>query len=126
MNPLYGYLVVFLGAGIGGSLRHAINRTSLATASTIPWGTFAINVTGSLVIGIVAGVFAFRTQSSQHLRLFLTTGILGGYTTFSAFSLEVALLWERGRMGEAAAYAMGSVVLSVAAVFLGLALARTG
>ena len=136
MQTLYGYLVVFLGAGIGGSLRHAVNRAALPFGLRFPWGTLAVNVTGSLVMGLVAGWFAFRggagqqaglhaaAGSSQHYRLFLTTGILGGYTTFSAFSLDAVLLWERGRSASAGAYVGGSVVLSIAALVLGIALMR--
>ncbi len=78
-------------------------------------------------MGLIAGWFAFRTDVglTQHTRLFLTTGILGGFTTFSAFSLDAALLWERGAAGAAATYVAGSVVLSIAAVFAGLWLIRT-
>jgi CrcB protein len=85
-----------------------------------------INVTGSLAVGIVVGYFAFRTTApiSQHWRLFLTTGFLGGYTTFSAFSLEAALLIERHQYLAASAYALGSVLLGIIALFVGIWLAR--
>jgi CrcB protein len=76
-------------------------------------------------MGLVAGYFAFKGDASQHWRLFLTTGILGGYTTFSAFSLDVALLYERGEMGLAALYVAASVVISILGLFAGLALARS-
>jgi CrcB protein len=133
---LYTYIVVFLGAGMGGSLRHAVNRAALPFGWSFPWGTFGINVIGSLAMGLVAGWFAFRVGGGQHLgvitrdvsgqqlRLFLTTGLLGGFTTFSAFSLEAVLLWERGRAASAAAYVGGSVVLSLAALLIGVALMR--
>ena len=124
MPTFSGYFIVFLGAGIGGALRHAVNRAVLASGSTFPWGTLAINVTGGLLMGMVAGWFAFRGSSSQELRLFLTTGILGGLTTFSAFTLEAGLLLERGRIRDAVAYSAGSVVLAIAALFVGLALMR--
>jgi CrcB protein len=124
MGTFGGYLIVFLGAGLGGALRHAINRVALVRGSTIPWHTFVVNVTGSLAIGLLAGWFAFRGESSQTLRLFLTTGILGGYTTFSAFSLDAALLWERGQVLNAALYVGGVVTLSILSVFLGLAAMR--
>ncbi|MCC2098099.1 MAG: fluoride efflux transporter CrcB [Hyphomicrobiales bacterium] len=119
-------LFVFLGAGVGGALRHGVN---LACARLLgvqfPWGTFTVNVIGSFVIGLAAGWFALRSGgSSQSLRLFLVTGILGGFTTFSSFSLDVALLWERGAAMLAAGYVLSSVVLSIAAVFSGLALMR--
>jgi len=89
-----------------------------------PYGTLLINITGSFVMGLVAAYFAFKGDASQHWRLFFTTGILGGYTTFSAFSLDVALLYERGEIGPAAIYVIASVALSIAGLFAGLALVR--
>jgi CrcB protein len=125
MQPIPGYLIVFVGAGIGGVLRHAMNRAAVTFGWTFPWHTLLVNVSGCLLMGLVAGWFAFRGESGQDFRLFLTTGVLGGFTTFSAFSLDAALLWERGQILSAAFYIGGSVVLSVACVFLGLALMRT-
>jgi fluoride exporter len=125
MQPITGYLIVFVGAGIGGVLRHAMNRAAMIFGWTFPWHTLLVNVSGCLLMGLVAGWFAFRGESGQDFRLFLTTGVLGGFTTFSAFSLDAALLWERGQVLSAALYIGGSVVLSVACVFLGLALMRT-
>lgn len=120
------YLIVFLGAGIGGAGRHGVNVLAARLFGTaFPAGTLVINVLGCLMIGIVAGTFAFRGHLPQEMRLFLTTGILGGFTTFSAFSLDAALLWERGEAGLAALYVGGSVVLSLVAVAAGLALTRT-
>jgi len=89
-----------------------------------PYATMVINISGSLIMGAVAGWFAFRGDASQHWRLFLTTGILGGYTTFSTFSLDAALLWERGEATLAAVYVVGSVVLSLVGIFGGLWLVR--
>ena len=77
-------------------------------------------------MGLFAGYFAYRTGMPQHMRLFLTTGILGGFTTFSAFSLDAALLVERHAYSLAAAYMLGSVVLSLIALFAGLSIFRTG
>ena len=120
-----GFLIVFLGGGIGAALRHGINILAARTLGTgFPHGTLIINVTGSLIMGLVAAWFAFKGDASQHWRLFLTTGILGGYTTFSAFSLDAALLYERGEIGLAALYVLGSVVLSIAGLFAGLYLVR--
>ncbi len=120
------YLIVFLGGGLGASLRHGINIAAARLWGTaFPYGTLTVNVTGSIVMGLIAGYFAFRGDASQHWRLFLTTGILGGYTTFSAFSLDVALLYERGEIGFAALYVAASVLLSIAGLFAGLALARS-
>ena len=122
------YLLVFLGAGIGGSLRHGVNLAcSRAFGVGFPWGTLAVNVIGSFAMGVLAAWLAFRAGEgwSQPLRLFLTTGILGGFTTFSAFSLDAVLLWERGETGGALAYVTASVVLSVAGLSAGLALVRS-
>lgn len=120
------YLIVFIGAGLGGMARHAINVTALRTlgSSSFPFGTLTINVLGSFLMGVVVEYFALRSGLSQHARLFLTTGIIGGFTTFSAFSLEAALLYERGQLGAALAYAVGSVALTTGALFLALALVR--
>jgi CrcB protein len=120
-----GYLIVFLGGGIGAALRHGVNLVAARLFGlSFPIGTLFENVSGSLAMGLLAGYFAFKGDASQHWRLFFTTGILGGYTTFSAFSLDVALLYERGALGLAALYVLASVVLSVAGLFSGLWLVR--
>lgn len=119
------YLVVFLGAGIGGALRHGVNVLATRLLGyDFPFGTFTVNIVGSFLMGLLGGYFAFRTGVPQHLRLFLTTGILGGFTTFSTFSLDTALLVERHSFTWAAAYVIGSVALSLIAVFAGIALFR--
>lgn len=119
------YLIVFLGAGIGGAGRHGVNMLAARLFGTgFPAGTLVVNVVGCLLMGLIAGVFAFRGHLPQEMRLFLATGILGGFTTFSAFSLDAALLWERGEVGLAALYVGASIVLSLAAVAAGLALSR--
>ena len=97
------YLIVFFGAGIGGAGRHGVNVLATRLFGThFPVGTLVINVLGCLVMGLIAGFFAFRGHLPQEARLFLATGVLGGFTTFSAFSLDAALLWERGAAGLAA------------------------
>jgi CrcB protein len=119
------FLIVFLGGGIGAALRHGVNVLSARLLGTaFPYATMFENVTGSLVMGLLAGYFAFKGDASQSWRLFLTTGILGGYTTFSAFSLDAALLYQRGELALAALYVIGSVALSIAGLFAGLALVR--
>ena len=124
MSVLFGYITVFFGAGIGGLLRLAANRAGILLSLSFPWSTLFVNVSGCLAIGLIAGWFALRGQAGQTLRLFLTTGILGGYTTFSAFALDTALLWERGQAWGSVFYVASSVLLSIAGVFLGLAIIR--
>jgi fluoride exporter len=120
-----GYLIVFFGGGLGAALRHGVNIwVARLIGTAFPYATMIENVTGSLVMGMLAAYFAFKGDATQHWRLFMTTGILGGYTTFSAYSLDVALLYERGALGLAALYATASVVLSIAGLFAGLALVR--
>ena len=85
-----------------------------------PLGILAINVIGSTAMGLIAGWLAFKGQAPHDVRLFLTTGILGGFTTFSAFALDVALLYERGQPGLAVLYVVASVVLSIAGLFAGM------
>jgi fluoride exporter len=125
---LKAYLLVFLGAGIGGALRHGVNVGCARMCGTaFPWGTLTVNVVGSFLMGAIAAWLAFKAGEggSQPLRLFLTTGILGGFTTFSAFSLDAVMLWEREQTGLAAAYVGASVALSIVGLLAGLALIRT-
>src|SRR3978361_1732591 len=120
------YLLVFIGGGLGSTLRHIVNVVSARVLGTgFPYHTFIINITGSIVMGLIAGYLAFKGEAAQPWRLFLMTGILGGYTTFSAFSLDSALLYERGDLGLAALYVVGSVVLSIAGLFSVLARVRS-
>ncbi len=120
-----GFLIVFIGGGIGAALRHGFNLGFARLLGTaFPYATLFENVSGSIVMGCLVAVFAFKSGIPQHWQLFLTTGILGGYTTFSTFSLDVALLYERGEAGLAALYVLLSVALSIGGLFAGLALVR--
>lgn len=120
-----GFLIVFIGGGIGAALRHGLNLVAAGLVGTaFPYGTLFINIVGSLAMGLIAEYFALRSGLPQSWRLFLTTGILGGFTTFSAFSLEAALLYERGQLVSAAIYVVASVVLSIGGLFAGLAIIR--
>jgi len=123
---MFPAFLVFLGAGIGGVLRHLVNLgCARAFGTSFPYGTLAVNVVGSLAMGLIAGWFVFRSAGAPPaLRLFLTTGLLGGFTTFSAFSIDVAFLWERDALGLAALYVAASVGLSILACFAGLAIIR--
>lgn len=120
-----GFVWVFLGGGIGAMLRHAVNLSAARAFGThFPSGTLIANATGSLVMGLLAGYFAFRGDAPQAWRLFLMTGVLGGYTTFSAFSLDSVLLAERGEWLLAATYVLLSVGLAIAGLMGGLSLVR--
>jgi CrcB protein len=123
---MFPYLIVFVGAGIGGALRHGVNLLAARLVGTdFPYGTLAINAVGSFAMAMTVAFLAFKSDLPQEVRLFLTTGVMGGFTTFSAFSLETVLLYERGALGAAALYVILSVVLSVGALFVGLAFGRT-
>ena len=119
------YLIVFIGAGIGGAMRHGVNLAADALfGAGFGYGTLAVNVVGSLAMGSLAAYLALQGEMAQPWRLFLATGVLGGFTTFSAFSLDAALLFERGQLTLAVVYVVASVVGSIAALFAGLVLVR--
>jgi CrcB protein len=119
------YFIVFLGAGLGGVLRYGVNVAALRLlGATFPYGTLTVNIVGSFIMGMLAGYFALKADPGQTWRLFLTTGMMGGFTTFSAFSLETALLYERGTLGLTALYVVASVGLSIVALFVGLFIMR--
>lgn len=123
MNHL---LIVAAGGAIGAGARHLVNTLALRLLGpNFPWGTLAVNVLGCLAMGVIVEVIARRFGASNEMRLFIATGILGGFTTFSAFSLDAVLLWERGAVAAAIAYVGLSVIGSLAALFAGLWLART-
>jgi CrcB protein len=118
-------LAAAAGGAIGAALRLAVVLASMRAFGTeFPWGTMIVNVAGSLIMGLLIGYMALKSPGSEMWRTFLATGVLGGFTTFSAFSLDFALLWERKAHLAALGYAAGSVLLSLAAVFIGLAAAR--
>lgn len=118
--------LVFVGGGLGAVLRYGMSIGVTRLAGTgFPVATLSINVFGSFLMGLVVAWFAFRGEGGQEWRLFLTTGVLGGYTTFSAFSLETMLLYERGDTMLAALYVVLSVVVSVLALAAGLAVVRS-
>src|SRR5689334_16574028 len=120
------FLLIFVGGGIGSMLRHTVNLAGAALFGiNFPYGTLTVNITGSFAMGIIAGWFALRGHGGQMMSLFLTTGILGGFTTFSAYSLDAALLWERGQTAAAIFYVVGSVVAGMIGVFAGLGAMRT-
>ncbi|GGE47407.1 putative fluoride ion transporter CrcB [Agaricicola taiwanensis] len=124
MKPL---VLVMIGGGLGAGARHLVNLAALRVFGvSFPWGTFAVNVIGSFLMGLLAGWLALKFEGGgANIRLFLATGVLGGFTTFSAFSLDATALWDSGQPQLAAAYVMGSVVLALVALVAGLALARS-
>ncbi len=119
-------LLIFAGGGLGAIGRHWVNGLTLRyLGPAFPYGTMAVNVIGSLAMGLFIGWLVQRGGADNNLRLFFATGVLGGFTTFSAFSLDFANLWERGEFGGAVLYAGVSVGLSVFSVFVGLWLSRS-
>ena len=122
---MQAYLIVFLGAGIGGALRHGVNIAALRLfGGEFPFGTLAVNIIGSLCMGLLAGIFELKADPGLNLRLFLITGVLGGFTTFSAFSLDAALLYERGQLTLAALYIAVSVGAALGGLFAGMFVIR--
>lgn len=124
------FLIVFLGAGIGGAARYATGLlfARFAALTVFPISTFIVNIVGSLLMGLIIGFFTTRGGQeavlSDSWKLFLTTGIMGGFTTFSAFSLETVLLMENGDIGTALVYILSSVILGATALLAGLYLMR--
>lgn len=122
MTPL---LAVFVGGGTGSALRWLVgNAVARMAGGAFPWGTLAVNGLGCLVLGLLTGWLATKGELSEPWRLALATGLLGGFTTFSAFSLDAVTLWERGQPMAAAGYVMVSVALGVLALVAGMAVSR--
>jgi fluoride exporter len=125
MMNLQLMLAVALGGAIGSVARYLVGIGSTKLFGlAFPWGTLIINIAGSFLIGVFAESFALKWDLPQTIRVFLTVGICGGFTTFSTFSLDSYLLMERGDLWPAATYVIGSVVLSIGALFAGLHLIR--
>jgi len=123
---MYHLLLVAAGGAIGASMRHLVNFAALRLIpSTLPMGTLMINIIGSFAMGVFIEILVRRLGSSNELRLFVATGVLGGFTTFSAFSLDFAILWEKGAPQWAFAYLFFSVTGAILALFLGLWVARS-
>ena len=116
---------VALGGALGSVIRYLVaGAVQPGWWQGFPFGIFVVNITGGLAMGLITALAALKLNLSAEMRAFLTTGILGGYTTFSTFSLDSALLIERGAYSQAAAYVVGSTVLSILALFAGLWLVR--
>ena len=120
------WLSVALGGAFGASARYGVAAIMVRLMGpNFPWGTLTVNVVGSLAMGLLVEALALKFSASPEVRVMLVTGFLGGFTTFSAFSLDTANLIERNAMGTAMAYVLVSVILSVAALFAGLTIGRT-
>lgn len=118
-------LAIATGGAIGAVTRHYLNSFLSGILGTgFPYGIFAANIIGSVLMGVLIAYFALAGEASQTVKAFLAVGILGGFTTFSTFSLDTVLLIERGQMGLAALYVAGSVVLAVGGLFVGMVLTR--
>ena len=118
-------VLVAAGGAIGSVFRYLVGVWSVRLAGVnFPWGTLTVNVVGSFLIGLLVELVARRLNASMEMRLFLVTGVLGGFTTFSSFSLDAVSLFERGALGLSAVYVIASLSVSIAAVFAGLALGR--
>lgn len=123
---MYHVFIVALGGAIGSGLRHMTNLAALRLLGPgFPWGTLTVNIVGCFLMGVFIELLARRLGGSAELRLFVATGILGGFTTFSAFSLDFAVLTERGALAQAFLYVAASVLVSIAALFLGLWVAKS-
>ncbi|WP_288191594.1 fluoride efflux transporter CrcB [uncultured Phyllobacterium sp.] len=118
-------LLVASGGAIGSVARYLVGvLMTRIFGMGFPWGTLTVNVAGGLLMGLFIELLARRFNGSTELRLFVAVGIMGGFTTFSSFSLDVALLWNRGEALFTLIYVLGSVILSIGALFFGLWLAR--
>lgn len=119
------FIFVAIGGAAGASMRHLVGMMALrAFGSGFPYGTIICNIAGSFLMGLLVEVLALRLNASTEVRLLLTTGLLGGFTTFSTFSLDIVTLTERGQMGVALFYVALSLAGGIVALFAGLGVAR--
>ena len=126
-NALVQYVAIGVGAVLGANLRHVLTLwLAERLGTTFPFGTFAINVSGSFAIGVVLGLIALRTDIDPLWRLFLASGVLGGYTTFSSYAWDALTLMQQGALLKGLLYVGGSNVLALAGVWVGSLIASRG
>lgn len=125
MNNITQIIFIFIGAGMGGIARFSFGKIALQIfGNAFPLGTLGVNIIGSFFIGIAAGILSKQTNYSDFIQYFFMIGFLGGFTTFSTFSLDILRLFENGRLLEAFAYILLSVILSIFAVFVGMVICQ--
>lgn len=118
-------LAIAAGGALGALMRHGVNVGAVRLLGHgFPYGTFTVNILGSFAMGLLIAIFAHYWQPSENMRMFLVTGFLGAFTTFSTFSLDFANLWERHAYLHSALYLGGSVIVSITALFAAMALVR--
>ena len=118
-------MLAVVGGALGSGARYLVNAGAARWLGVaFPWATLIVNIAGSFAMGLLVEYVILRHNGSPELRTFLATGILGGFTTFSAFSLDVATLADRGDLALAALYVFASVAVSIAALYAGIAIAR--
>ena len=118
-------LLVFVGGGVGSALRYVVGKFLKTVSSGFPWGTFSVNVIGSLLIGIFMGIVLKNSSFSENQTLLLITGFCGGFTTFSAFAYENQVFLKEGDLTNFFIYTLGSIGLGIVAVFLGLFISKS-
>tara|TARA_B110000046_G_scaffold25993_1_gene25873 strand:- start:2598 stop:2969 length:372 start_codon:yes stop_codon:yes gene_type:complete len=118
-------LLVFVGGGVGSALRYVVGKFLKTVSSGFPWGTFSVNVIGSLLIGIFMGIALKNSSFSENQTLLLITGFCGGFTTFSAFAYENQVFLKEGDLTNFFIYTLGSIGLGIVAVFLGLFISKS-
>lgn len=121
MPVLMSYLLIAIGGGIGAALRHGVNQIALGMfGSAFPYGTLIVNLLGAFFMGVTAHYLLGKDISAEGWRLFLVAGVLGGFTTFSAFTLEVGVMWQRSEYAALCIYMTASVLLSIVLLFAGM------
>ena len=124
MRPMPNFLLVMIGGAIGAGLRHGVGLAAPRLGEEFPWGTFIVNLTGGLFAGLLLGFLLSRGAEGEPWRLFLGVGLLGGFTTFSAFGVETIYLFRRGEQAVALGYVASSVAGGILGVWLGMSLVR--